>query len=251
MSDLTIRLLAASDRAAWEPLWKGYQTFYKVDLPAATTDVTFARLIDPTEPMDGLVAERDGRLVGIVHMIFHRSTWTPGDYCYLQDLFVSGDVRGGGVGRALIAAVVDRAKGAWRLARALADASDEHTGDGALRSGRRPIRFRAVPDRLLGARLVAEAGAGGTVGRIAGRARSPSRADCLEQANSPAHRTAAQEHESRAHQKDDGGNRKPRGCGCWKHGGDHERKRCGQTAREVSGNGAAGEHGGLRSLVQA
>jgi GNAT superfamily N-acetyltransferase len=39
---------------------------------------------------------------GLVHWIYHRSTWTTGDYCYLQDLFVTADARGGGIGRALI-----------------------------------------------------------------------------------------------------------------------------------------------------
>jgi GNAT superfamily N-acetyltransferase len=48
------------------------------------------------------VAEHDGSLVGLVHYIFHRSTWTQGDYVYLQDLFAHPDARGQGVGRALI-----------------------------------------------------------------------------------------------------------------------------------------------------
>jgi len=38
----------------------------------------------------------------MVHWIFHRSTWTAGDYCYLQDLYVDADVRGTGAGRKLI-----------------------------------------------------------------------------------------------------------------------------------------------------
>lgn len=107
---ISIRPLQSDDRAGWEPLWKGYQSFYKVDLPAATTDVTFARLLDPSEPMHCLVATEGATIIGIVHFIFHRSTWTPGDYCYLQDLFTSAAARGKGVGRALIEGVVARAK---------------------------------------------------------------------------------------------------------------------------------------------
>ena len=52
------------------------------------------------------------KLTGIVQYLFHRSTWTPGNYCYLQDLFVADAARGLGVGRALIEAVYDKAKAA-------------------------------------------------------------------------------------------------------------------------------------------
>ena len=107
---ISIRELQPDDRAGWEPLWKGYQTFYKVDLPLSTTDVTFARLLDDAEPMHCLVATEETAIIGIVHFIFHRSTWTSGDYCYLQDLFTSEAARGKGVGRTLIEGVVARAK---------------------------------------------------------------------------------------------------------------------------------------------
>jgi len=40
--------------------------------------------------------------MAMVHWIFHRSCWTDGDYCYLQDLFVAEQARGSGVGRGLI-----------------------------------------------------------------------------------------------------------------------------------------------------
>jgi ribosomal protein S18 acetylase RimI-like enzyme len=101
----------------WLPLWKGYQRFYEVDIDGDTTDLTWRRLMDPSEPMFVLGACADGRLVGIVHFLFHRSTWTTGDYCYLQDLFTAPDARGAGVGRALIAAVCDHAtaQGASRV----------------------------------------------------------------------------------------------------------------------------------------
>lgn len=107
---IQIRPFTPEDRQAWEPLWQGYLTFYKSTLPAEVTETTWRRLIDPAEPMYGLVAILDGKVVGIVHYLYHRSTWTTGDYCYLQDLFTSEEARGRGVGRALIAAVYERAK---------------------------------------------------------------------------------------------------------------------------------------------
>jgi len=111
-SSVGIRPLRADERADWEPLWKGYQTFYKVVIPDATTTVTWARLHDPAEPMHVLGAYVDGRLKGIVHYLFHRSSWTIGNYCYLQDLFVAEGVRNLGLGRALISAVEEHARAA-------------------------------------------------------------------------------------------------------------------------------------------
>jgi GNAT superfamily N-acetyltransferase len=114
---VVVRPVSPDERADWEPLWKGYQTFYQVALSDETTATTWARLHDPAEPMGLLGAHVDGRLIGIAHYIFHRSCWTVGDYCYLQDLFVAEDARGLGAGRALIEAVekLAREAGASRL----------------------------------------------------------------------------------------------------------------------------------------
>jgi GNAT superfamily N-acetyltransferase len=111
-SSVEIRPIRADERADWEPLWKGYQAFYKVVISDETTAVTWARLHDPAEPMGVLGAYVDGRLRGIVHYLFHRSCWSIGDYCYLQDLFVAEDARNLGLGRALILAVEERARAA-------------------------------------------------------------------------------------------------------------------------------------------
>lgn len=107
---LEIRPLVPEDRAAWEPLWQGYLTFYKASVPAETTDATWRRFFDPAEPMHVLGAFDDDKLIGIVHYIFHRSTWTLGPYCYLQDLFTEEAARGKGAGRALIEAVYAKAR---------------------------------------------------------------------------------------------------------------------------------------------
>jgi GNAT superfamily N-acetyltransferase len=111
-SNVVIRPVGVNERADWEPLWKGYQAFYKVVISDATTAVTWARLHDPKEPMGVLGAYVDERLCGIVHYLFHRSSWTIGDYCYLQDLFVAQSARNLGLGRALIEAVEERARAA-------------------------------------------------------------------------------------------------------------------------------------------
>ena len=116
-SDLVIRPLGPDERGAWEPLWQGYLTFYESQVSPETTDVLWQRLHDPDEPMFVLGAFSGGRLVGIVQYLFHRSCWTIGDYCYLQDLFVVPEARGLGAGRTLIEAVekAARAHGASRM----------------------------------------------------------------------------------------------------------------------------------------
>ena len=102
MSNVTVRPASANDHAAWLPLWRGYQTFYQVDLPAATTQITWSRFLDPAEPMHLALAELEHRVVGMVHFLEHRSCWSPLNSLYLQDLFTAAEVRGRGVGRALI-----------------------------------------------------------------------------------------------------------------------------------------------------
>ena len=105
-----IRPVGADERAAWEPLWTGYLEFYKTTVPKQIYDTTWARLQDETEPMYLFGAYVDGRLLGIVHFLYHRSCWTIADYCYLQDLFVAEDARKLGLGRALIEAVYAEAR---------------------------------------------------------------------------------------------------------------------------------------------
>ena len=110
--NIQIRPLAARQRAEWLPLWRGYQAFYKTDIAPEVSNITWSRLLDPGEPMGGALAWVGSAAVGLVHHIRHRSCWTIGDYLYLQDLFVSPDARGAGVGRKLIEHVYEIARAA-------------------------------------------------------------------------------------------------------------------------------------------
>jgi GNAT superfamily N-acetyltransferase len=113
-ADLIVRPVARQDYDAWLPLWNGYNEFYgrvgPTALPAEVTRQTWARFFDAYEPVHALVAQSGGRLVGLVHYLFHRSTTMIEPTCYLQDLFTDQAMRGRGVGRALIEAVYQRAK---------------------------------------------------------------------------------------------------------------------------------------------
>ena len=97
-----IRSVNAGDRAGWDALWAGYLEFYKTELTQEQTELTWQRLLDDKHGLNGLVAEVDGRLVGLAHFSFTHSTWAKNQDLYLEDLFVDPSVRGQGFGKALI-----------------------------------------------------------------------------------------------------------------------------------------------------
>jgi len=142
---ITIRPLQSTDRAAWQPLWDGYNAFYgrsgETALPAEITETTWTRFFDPAEPVFCHVAVDDaGQVLGLVHYLYHRSTSRIEPNCYLQDLFTAPEARGQGAGRLLIESVYTAATeaGCFRVywhtqdnnatARALYDQVAQHSG---------------------------------------------------------------------------------------------------------------------------
>ena len=110
MSQIDIRRVQAADHAAWLPLWQAYLRFYDTQLPDAVSTSTWQRLLDRNEPTHSALAWQDGKAVGMVNFIYHRSNWSIESSCYLQDLFVDAAQRGAGVGRKLIEFVYTTAK---------------------------------------------------------------------------------------------------------------------------------------------
>jgi GNAT superfamily N-acetyltransferase len=114
--DLMIRAVKRGDYDQWLPLWDGYNAFYGRSGPTALapeiTATTWQRFFDADEPVHALVAESEGRLLGLTHYLFHRSTNAIQPFCYLQDLFTNEAARGKGVGRALINGVYEAARSA-------------------------------------------------------------------------------------------------------------------------------------------
>jgi GNAT superfamily N-acetyltransferase len=109
---IVIRPINENEREAWNPLWAGYLAFYKSALTQEVSDLTWNRFHDLDEPIFALGGYVDGELMGIPHYLFHRSTWAPHRYCYLEDLFVAQAARDRGLGRALIEAVYEKARAA-------------------------------------------------------------------------------------------------------------------------------------------
>jgi GNAT superfamily N-acetyltransferase len=91
-------------------LWTGYLEFCKTSVPETVYISTFSRLLG-SDPRDfsALVAEQDGKLLGLTHYLFHRHFWKIEDVCYLQDFYTPPEARGTGRGRALIESVYAKA----------------------------------------------------------------------------------------------------------------------------------------------
>jgi GNAT superfamily N-acetyltransferase len=101
-----VRPLRQSDHAEWLRLWTAYLEFYKTKVAEEVYASTWRRLFDDGEfEPNGMIAVVGGRTVGLVHYILHRTCWSMKNNCYLQDLYADPDMRGTGVGRALIEAV--------------------------------------------------------------------------------------------------------------------------------------------------
>jgi GNAT superfamily N-acetyltransferase len=113
---LLVRPIERQDHAGWRPLWDGYNAFYgragATALPEQITEATWERFFATAEPVHALVALDAGRIVGLAHYLFHRSTTRLHDVCYLQDLFTAEQARGKGVGRQLVLAVYEAARAA-------------------------------------------------------------------------------------------------------------------------------------------
>lgn len=102
---MDIRKPHAEDFAAWAKLYAGYAAFYRVTQTDEMRARVWSWLQDPGHPVQGLVADEGGQLIGLAHFRpFSRplSATTGG---FLDDLFVDPAARGSGAAAALIAGV--------------------------------------------------------------------------------------------------------------------------------------------------
>lgn len=108
--DVLIRDIQPQDKAQWRILWNGYNQFYESKVRESVTEKTWLRMMNAQSSIFGRVAEVNGQVVGFAHSVLHEGTWELSHICYLEDLFVAPEMRGHGIARCLIQALVDEGK---------------------------------------------------------------------------------------------------------------------------------------------
>lgn len=119
------RPLEPSDYAEWLPLWNANMEY---SAGAELTALTWSRICDPASIIGGIGIRQaaDLPLVGICHYILRPTTGNIKDVCDMQDLYVTPEVRGQGLGRALVSALADMGREKnWARLYWLAEAHNE------------------------------------------------------------------------------------------------------------------------------
>lgn len=107
---IEMRALELADRAVWEEIMDAYLAFYKTSLTVEARQAIWDWVFGGDEFWAD-VAVMDGRVVGLCqYQLMHRSL-SGAKVVYLSDLYVMPDVRGRGVGRAMIDHVIGFARG--------------------------------------------------------------------------------------------------------------------------------------------
>ena len=103
------------DRAAWRRLYQGYAEFYRVPMDDEIAGRVWAWIRDPAHPVEALVArDASGVPVGLAHFRVMPRPLGGNEICFLDDLFVDPESRGGGIGEALLRAVAaEAARRGW------------------------------------------------------------------------------------------------------------------------------------------
>ena len=141
-----VRRLEARDKPVWLSLFKGYIEFYKATVPEDVIEMTWERLMAGAADFHiALVAVDDADSpIGLAHVLFHRSTWSPTWYCYLEDLFVDPARAPEGRRPRADRGDLPRGRRARLHAHLLDDPGVQLPRPHALRPGRHQVAVRAV-----------------------------------------------------------------------------------------------------------
>lgn len=99
---MKIRPLKQDDLDGWRVLYGCYADHYRVELTDSGVAATWGWLNDPASPVEGIVAEADGGIVGLAHFRAMPSPLRGREIGFLDDLVVLPEHRGGGAAEALL-----------------------------------------------------------------------------------------------------------------------------------------------------
>ncbi|MBL8893346.1 MAG: GNAT family N-acetyltransferase [Rhizobiales bacterium] len=107
---LTVARVTAADRADWQRLWQAWQDHMEGAVPAAVTTASWDLMMREDSGLTALIARTaNGGAIGFANVSTTTFAWTGGPTLFLQDLFVTDEARGAGVGEALLKGVYDLA----------------------------------------------------------------------------------------------------------------------------------------------
>ncbi|MDH6235012.1 GNAT superfamily N-acetyltransferase [Mesorhizobium soli] len=101
---LTIRPAKAADREAFLEMWRDFVSLAPGE-PGnhQMGETNWDRIMDPGHDLKCVVAVGDdGSLAGFTLFLSLAFTWSTGDVCYLQDIYVRPQSRGKGIAQAMI-----------------------------------------------------------------------------------------------------------------------------------------------------
>jgi GNAT superfamily N-acetyltransferase len=127
-AELEIAPISTEEFEELLPLIAAYQRFYEVEvIDEERNRAFFCRFLAPSE--DGLLlgARRESRLIGYACLYWHFSSLEAVESVLMNDLYVSEEARGQGVGRALIEATVEVARERGAPFAEWSTAPDNHT----------------------------------------------------------------------------------------------------------------------------
>ncbi len=106
MAEILVDPPGPQDKEAWRDLFEGYQRFYKMPENPDVAETVWQWIHDPAHATECLLArDASGQAVGLAHFRDLPRPLSATSAGFLDDLFVSPEVRGGGYAEALIAAV--------------------------------------------------------------------------------------------------------------------------------------------------